>query len=162
MHRPVTLVGVVVLAMAAGAVAFAQDAKVVERGKQVYTEQKCKLCHSIGAEGNSKGPLDDTGNKLTAAQIKEWLVNPKEMTAKTKAPMFLKEVCRAWNTARSWAPTGCRGCCLDGVAETSETTRSPPGNGSPLNRPPLTTQKTVVLRPMPSPSVTTATSDSAG
>ena len=85
MHRPVTIAGVVVLAMAAGAVAFAQDAKVIERGKQVYTEQKCKLCHSIGAEGNSKGPLDDTGNKLTAAQIKEWLVNPKEMTAKTKA-----------------------------------------------------------------------------
>ena len=85
MQRQVTLVGIVVLAMAWGAPAIAQDAKMIERGKQVYAEQKCKLCHSIGTEGNTKGPLDDTGNKLTAAEIREWIVNPKEMTAKTKA-----------------------------------------------------------------------------
>src|SRR4051812_4731848 len=40
--------------------------------------------------------------------------------------------------------------------------RSASGNGSPLNRPPLTTQKTVVLRPMPSPNVKIATTDSIG
>jgi len=85
MHRQVTLVGAAIIALAWGPSAFAQDAKVIERGKQVYAEQKCKMCHSIGAEGNAKGPLDDTGNKLTAAEIKEWIVNPKEMTAKTKA-----------------------------------------------------------------------------
>src|SRR3954451_13851563 len=36
------------------------------------------------------------------------------------------------------------------------------GKGSPLNSPPLTTQKTVVLRPMPSPNVRIATTDSIG
>jgi len=85
MHRPRALVGTVLMAVAWGAFGFAQDAKVIERGKQVYAEQKCKMCHSIGAEGNSKGPLDGCGDKLTAAEIKEWIVNPKAMTEKTKA-----------------------------------------------------------------------------
>ena len=64
--------------------AAAQDAKV-ERGKQVYVEQKCKLCHSIGGEGSAKGPLDDVGSKLKAEEIKEWIVNAPAMTEKTKA-----------------------------------------------------------------------------
>jgi mono/diheme cytochrome c family protein len=85
MHRQVTWTGAALLTLLWGTQAFAQDAKVIERGKQVYAEQKCKMCHSIGAEGNAKGPLDDTGNKLTAAEIKEWMVDPKAMTAKTKA-----------------------------------------------------------------------------
>jgi mono/diheme cytochrome c family protein len=64
-------------------VAFAgADAK---RGEAVYTEQKCSLCHSIAGKGNAKGSLDGVGSKLSAAEIKEWIVNPKEMTAKTKA-----------------------------------------------------------------------------
>jgi len=85
MHRQLTPAVAVVLAMAWGASAAAQDAKMIERGKAVYAEQKCKLCHSIAGEGNAKGPLDGCGTKLTAAEIKEWIVNPKAMTAKTKA-----------------------------------------------------------------------------
>ena len=74
----------VALAAAVGGPAAAQDAKV-ERGKQVYVEQKCKLCHSIGGEGSAKGPLDDVGSKLKADEIKEWIVNAPAMTEKTKA-----------------------------------------------------------------------------
>ena len=74
-----------VVALAWAAAVPAQDAKAIERGKQVYVEQKCKLCHSIAGEGNAKGPLDGVGSKLTAAEIKEWMIHPKEMTAKTKA-----------------------------------------------------------------------------
>jgi mono/diheme cytochrome c family protein len=64
---------------------WAQDAKKVERGKAVYVEQKCKLCHQLAGEGNAKGPLDDVGSKLKAAEIKEWLVDPKTAAAKHKA-----------------------------------------------------------------------------
>jgi mono/diheme cytochrome c family protein len=85
MRRRVASCAVVLLALAWGAQALAQDAKAIERGKQVYAEQKCKLCHSIAGEGNVKGPLDGVGTKLTAAEIKEWMIHPKEMTAKTKA-----------------------------------------------------------------------------
>jgi mono/diheme cytochrome c family protein len=85
MLRQVALAGAALIAFASVPQVFAQDAKMIERGKQVYAEQKCKMCHSIGAEGNAKGPLDDTGNKLKAAEIREWMVDPKAMTAKTKA-----------------------------------------------------------------------------
>jgi mono/diheme cytochrome c family protein len=83
MSRSIKLLGLVAIAAFAGS-ALAQDAKV-ERGKAVYTEQKCKMCHSIAGEGNAKGPLDDVGSKVSAADLKHWLVNPKEMTEKTKS-----------------------------------------------------------------------------
>jgi mono/diheme cytochrome c family protein len=62
-----------------------QDAAQAKRGEAVYAEQKCSMCHSIAGKGNAKGSLDGVGTKLSAAEIKEWIVNPKEMTAKTKA-----------------------------------------------------------------------------
>ena len=58
----------------------------VERGKQVYAEQKCSACHSIGTTGNQKGPLDKVGSKLSSDDIRAWIVSAPEMTAKTKAP----------------------------------------------------------------------------
>ena len=62
--------------------AVAQDkAAVVERGKAVYTEQKCSLCHAIEAKGNKQHPLDGVGSKLSAADIRKWITTPKEMEA---------------------------------------------------------------------------------
>jgi len=66
------------------ATAYADDAKI-KRGMEVYAEQKCSVCHSIGDKGNKKGPLDEVGSKLSEAEIREWIVNPKVMTEKTKA-----------------------------------------------------------------------------
>ena len=59
--------------------------EVLEKGKQVYAAQKCQVCHSVAGVGNKKGPLDDLGAKLTAAEIREWIVNAPEMTAKSKS-----------------------------------------------------------------------------
>ena len=56
-----------------------------EQGKQVYAAQKCQVCHSIGGVGNKKGPLDEVGTKLSAGEIREWIVSAPEMTAKTKS-----------------------------------------------------------------------------
>jgi mono/diheme cytochrome c family protein len=80
-------VGVVAVTFVAGGVwpSLDQHTNKVDRGKQVYTEQKCKLCHSVAGEGNAKGPLDGVGSKLTRDQIKEWIIDPQEMTTKTKA-----------------------------------------------------------------------------
>ena len=72
------------IVLAAGSAAFGQDTKVA-RGQKVYTDQKCSLCHSVGGHGNAKGPLDDVGSKLSADEIRQWITNAKEMTAKTKA-----------------------------------------------------------------------------
>ena len=66
--------------LACGAVVFSADAG---HGKEVYTAQKCQLCHSVNKVGNPKNPLDGVGTKLNAEQIKKWIVTPKEMDPKT-------------------------------------------------------------------------------
>ncbi len=63
--------------------AFAQGA--VEKGKEVYTAQKCQMCHSIAGVGNKKGALDGVGSKYSAADLRAWIVDAPAMTAKTKA-----------------------------------------------------------------------------
>ena len=70
--------------LAIPAAAAAQDAKVA-KGAEVYTAQKCAMCHSIGDKGNKKGPLDGVGAKLKPAELREWMTDAKGMTAKTKA-----------------------------------------------------------------------------
>jgi mono/diheme cytochrome c family protein len=72
-----------VLCVGAAAGAAAQDAKA--KGEELFTAQKCTLCHSVGAKGNKKGPLDGVAGKLSAAEIREWITDAKGMTAKTKA-----------------------------------------------------------------------------
>jgi mono/diheme cytochrome c family protein len=73
------------VSLATTQVAFAQDKAQIERGMKAYTEQKCSICHSIAGKGNAKGALDDVGSKLMPEEIRAWLVNPAEMTKKTKA-----------------------------------------------------------------------------
>lgn len=73
----------VTICLGLAAAASAQDAKA--KGEQVYVAQKCSLCHSIAGKGNAKGALDDVGSKLSADDIRAWIVDAKGMTAKTKA-----------------------------------------------------------------------------
>ena len=61
----------------------AQDLKA--KGAEVYTAQKCSLCHSVAGKGNPKGALDDVGSKLKADEIRQWITDSKGMTAKTQA-----------------------------------------------------------------------------
>ena len=70
-----------VLALLAAS-ASAQD---TAKGAKVYADQKCSTCHAIAGKGNAKGALDDVGTKFTAAEIREWIVDPVGMTAKHKA-----------------------------------------------------------------------------
>lgn len=65
--------------------ASAQDAATIAQGQKVYAANKCGVCHSVAGKGNKKGPLDEVGTKLKAEEIREWIVNPKEMTKKTDA-----------------------------------------------------------------------------
>src|SRR6476661_751838 len=65
------------------AAAAAQDAKAA-KGQQLFADQKCTLCHSVGEKGNKKGPLDGVASKLSAVEIREWITDAKGMTAKMK------------------------------------------------------------------------------
>lgn len=79
--RIVAIMGVLVL-LPAGA-AFAQSG--VERGQKVYAAEKCVVCHAVGGVGNRRGALDEVGSKLSAAEIRQWIVDAPAMTAKTNA-----------------------------------------------------------------------------
>jgi mono/diheme cytochrome c family protein len=83
-----TLLLTAAFAVAIGAtatVAAARQDDAVKKGQEVYTAQKCQMCHSIAGKGNKQNPLDGVGKKLSADEIRQWITNPTEMTAKTKS-----------------------------------------------------------------------------
>jgi mono/diheme cytochrome c family protein len=81
MVRSMILSAAVIVGFASAA--SAQDLKA--KGAEVYTAQKCSLCHSVAGKGNPKGALDDVGSKLKADEIRQWVTDSKGMTAKTQA-----------------------------------------------------------------------------
>jgi len=80
MIRTVAFGSVLALLLVAPSSLYAQD-----KGATVYAAQKCSLCHSLDGKGNAKGPLDNVGGTLKADEIRQWITNPVEMTAKAKA-----------------------------------------------------------------------------
>lgn len=78
-----SIVVAVAVCVGLASAAAAQDAKVT-KGQQLFTDQKCTLCHSIGDKGNKKGPLDGVASKLSADEIRSWLTDTKGMIAKMK------------------------------------------------------------------------------
>ena len=56
-----------------------------EKGKAVYAAQKCSMCHSIAGAGGKTSALDGVGKKLSADDIRAWIVTPKVMETKTKS-----------------------------------------------------------------------------
>ena len=79
---PATAV-VLAIGLAAHFAAAAQDA--VKKGEQVYAAQKCATCHSIAGKGKKTNPLDGVGGKLSADDLKQWILDPKGMAAKAKS-----------------------------------------------------------------------------
>jgi mono/diheme cytochrome c family protein len=81
MRKTLTLM----ILLGAASTAAAQDAAQIKRGQEVFAAQKCSMCHSIAGKGGKQSPLDGVGAKLSAEDIRHWIVNPTEMTAKTKS-----------------------------------------------------------------------------
>ena len=76
--------GSVVMVGLAAAPAWA-DQGAADKGAAVYAAQKCATCHALDGKGMAKGPLDGVGKKLSADEIREWIVSPAEMTKKHNA-----------------------------------------------------------------------------
>jgi mono/diheme cytochrome c family protein len=82
------MIRVVVLACLIGWVptaALAQSPEVIARGQKVYAAEKCSVCHSVSGVGNKRGALDGVGSKLSADDIRQWIVNATGMAAKLKS-----------------------------------------------------------------------------
>ena len=71
--------------IAAPLAAAGQDDAQIKRGQEVYTAQKCQMCHAIAGKGNKSNPLDGVAAKLSADDIRQWITHPAEMTAKAKS-----------------------------------------------------------------------------
>jgi mono/diheme cytochrome c family protein len=63
----------------------AADDAQAKKGEAVYTAQKCSVCHQIAGKGNKANPLDGVGAKLTAEQIKQWIVDPAAAATAAKS-----------------------------------------------------------------------------
>ena len=63
----------------------AQDAALVKKGETVYAAQKCQTCHSVAGKGAKQNPLDGVGAKVSAADLRQWIVDPVAMAAKAKS-----------------------------------------------------------------------------
>ena len=71
------------LTVAGASPAFADTAK----GKQLYKDKQCSMCHRINESGGKKGPaLDDVGNTRDTAWLEKYLVNPKSIMPKGTMP----------------------------------------------------------------------------
>ena len=70
--------------MAAAGEAAQTAAPLPDRGAAVYAAQKCSVCHALDGKGNKKWPLDSVGTKITAEEIRLWIVDPVDMAKKTE------------------------------------------------------------------------------
>ena len=86
--------GALMLGLTIPVLGAGQDAAMVKKGEEVYAAQKCATCHNIAGKGGKQSTLDGVGKKLSAEDIKAWIVTPVEMTKKTastkKPPMPAK------------------------------------------------------------------------
>jgi mono/diheme cytochrome c family protein len=78
-HFVLSLAG---MALLSAAVVAAQDTKQVDAGQQLFTSKGCTKCHQVAGHGNKANVLDGVASKVSAADMKKWLTNPKEMEAK--------------------------------------------------------------------------------
>lgn len=86
-NRTIGIVGVVFVGgLLSAPAASGQEKAQLEHGIKVYAAQKCNTCHLIDGKGKKNGSeLDGVGTKLSDAEIREWIVNAKEMTKKTNS-----------------------------------------------------------------------------
>ena len=76
--RHLALVGLVGMMTAS---VSAQDATLVQAGKQLYSSKECARCHMVAGKGHKMNKLDGVASKLSARDIGRWLKAPAEMEA---------------------------------------------------------------------------------
>jgi cytochrome c2 len=57
------------------------------KGATIYKDQKCSVCHKVGAAGGKMGPeLTKVGGTRDKAWLAKYLANPKAENPKNKMP----------------------------------------------------------------------------
>ena len=61
---------------------------IIQAGRTVYDEVNCAACHSIAGVGSPRSPLDVVGERLTAEQLRLWVVDPQAIQPGVRKPAF--------------------------------------------------------------------------
>lgn len=81
---------ILVLLAAASTPLAAQDAPpsdaALARGSKVYVWQRCGKCHSLDGRNPKLRSLGGIGTRITAEEIRLWIVDPVDMASKTEPP----------------------------------------------------------------------------
>ena len=73
---------------AADAPAAAPDQAQGRAGKEIYGREGCARCHSIAGEGSPRSPLDGVGERLSAEEIRKWIVASPELEDELSGRVF--------------------------------------------------------------------------
>ncbi|QDH70043.1 c-type cytochrome [Marilutibacter alkalisoli] len=46
----------------------------IARGRELFREEDCVRCHSIGGVGGRRSPLDDIARHMDAAEMRDWIL----------------------------------------------------------------------------------------
>jgi mono/diheme cytochrome c family protein len=77
------------LLLLGGNTVWAQGDPLIMRGKQIYAEKKCAVCHMIkGKGGKTGGDLSDVGAKRDEQWLRAFIKDPKSMNPKSKMIIF--------------------------------------------------------------------------
>ena len=61
----------------------------IARGKQIYSEKQCAICHMVQGKGGKSGPdLSDVGTKRDPQWLKRFLMSPSTVIPEAKMPSF--------------------------------------------------------------------------
>ena len=83
MKQPI--VAAIAAAILAATPLFAQDAKKIADGKKLWDAKECAKCHTIAGKGERQSKysaLDDVGARVSEADMRGWMKDPKAMEAK--------------------------------------------------------------------------------
>jgi cytochrome c2 len=79
--KRIFMIGIWMVVFSFGAGFAYGEGNLVEKGKELYTQKRCSMCHKIEGVGGKMGPdLSDEGNK---GRNEDWLIkffnDPKSM-----------------------------------------------------------------------------------
>lgn len=62
--------------------------ELVALGRSLFQREKCQSCHSVAGEGSRRYPLDGAGARFSSAQLRLWIVAPKQMKSSVRKPSY--------------------------------------------------------------------------
>ncbi len=83
-----TVVTIVVAVLGSAAALAQDDAAIQAKGKEIFAQQHCSMCHAIEGKGNKNMPLDGVGSKLKPEQIRKYIISPREVKADSKMKAY--------------------------------------------------------------------------